>query len=377
MKFEPFSVVDATTWNKVCESSSDSWFFHRHGWIEIEASLGIEFNASFALRSGAGLLGIAPLYCVINSSERLVHSGFHRHTGLALIDGLAAGEVQAARDLYMKQIFKVASDFGAHRIQLNAHNLCPANRDAKRRAELPFWVLEYGFHLGLAFGPMGVQAAPGLATCNADQIVDLAVAEDDLFARLDPACRRAVRKAQGAGLRLREPRGERDAEVYYSVALDSARRTGESLPPLDYYTRVWRKFGPAGQCRLLFAELEGVPQAALMLFADRGAITYAAGVALSEGLSLRPNDFIHWEAIRLAQREGFTHYRLGPMFPEVPDSWPIARVSRFKGKFGSRAVPIIQGSYFVDAAHYFEPGVEILRLLCARGSSAPIEGDVL
>lgn len=371
-----FSAVDAASWDPICEASSEAWFFHRHSWVEIESTLGIELNASFALRSGGALVGVAPLYCIVNGSERLVHSGFHRHTGLALVDGLPAGDVRAARDQYMKQVFKVASNFGAHRIQLNAHNLCPANRDPRRRAELPFWVLDYGFHLGLAFGPMGVQATPGLATCNADQLVDLSIAEDALFALLEPACRRAVRKAQKAGLQLSEPRGERDAEVYYSIALDSAKRTGEFLPPLNYYAQIWRRFGPAGQCRLLFAEHDGVPQAALMLFADRAAITFAAGVALSNGLALRPNDFIHWEAICLARREGFTHYRLGPTFPEVPDSWPIARVSRFKSKFGGRAVPIIQGSYFLDTPRYLEPGIEMLRRLCAGADPATSVGDV-
>jgi hypothetical protein len=123
------------------------------------------------------------------------------------------------------------------------------------------------------------------------------------------------------------------------------------------------------QCRLLFAVLDGIPSAALMLFADRGAITFASGVARSASLPTRPNDFIHWEAIRQARREGFSHYRLGPIFPEVPAAWPIARVSRFKGKFGGRSLPIIQGSYFVEPARYLEQGLQMVRLLCAESDT--------
>jgi hypothetical protein len=367
MRIEAYADIPTLQWEATCEISSEAWFFHRYDWVAIEAAASAELNASFAIVDRRGVLGIAPLYAHTIGAERLVHSGLHRHAGLALRDDLAPGERRAARDAYMKQVFRVAGTFGAHRVQLNAHNLSPSMRGPLRE-EIPFFVRDFGFHGGLAFGPMGIQAAPGMTTCNADQIVDLAPPEEALFANLDEACRRAVRKAQKSGLSVREGARECDVREYYTLAEVSARRTGESLPPFDYYLRIWRTFRDRGQCRLLFADAGDQRLAALLLFADRGAMTFAAGVARPEALPLRANDFVHWEAIRLAKRQGFSHYRLGPVFPEVPASWPIARVSRFKGKFGGRSVPIVQGSFFLDPARYLQQGIALLTALCAGRS---------
>ncbi len=364
MRVESYANVPSSLWDAACDASRESWLFHRHGWVAIESGAWTEVNASFAILDARGVLGLAPLYALTSGSERLVHSGLHRHAGLAVLDELTPGERRAARDVYMKQVFRVAEAFGAHRIQLNAHNLSPAMR-ALPREEIPFFVQDYGFHAGLAFGPTGIQAAPGMATCNADQIVDLALAEEQLFANLDEACRRAVRKAQKSGLNVHEGTQESDIRAYYALAELSARRTGESLPPYDYYARIWETFHARGHCRFLFAQAGEERLAALMLFADRGAMTFAAGVAAPEALPLRANDFVHWEAIRLAKREGFSHYRLGPIFPEVPPSWPIARVSRFKGKFGGRSVPIVQGSCFLDPGRYLQQGIDLLTALCS------------
>jgi hypothetical protein len=364
MRLEAYADIPIVQWDAACDASDEAWFFHRHEWVAIEAAAWAELNASFAIVDGRGVLGVAPLYALVSGAERLVHSGLHRHAGLALRDDLSPGERRAARDAYMKQVFRVAGAFGAHRVQLSVHNLSPAMRGPLRE-EIPFFVKNFGFHSGLAFGPMGIQAAPGMSTCNADQIVDLNLAEETLFANLDEACRRAVRKAQKSGLNVREGTQEEDICAYYALAKLSARRTGESLPPLDYYERIWQTFRARGHCRLLFAEGIAKPLAALMLFADRGAMNFAAGVAAPEAMPLRANDFVHWEAIRMAKREGFSHYRLGPIFPEVPSSWPIARVSRFKGKFGGRSVPMVQGSFFLDPARYLQQGIDLVTALCA------------
>ncbi len=368
------ALIDAVDWEKTCGLASEAWLFHRYDWVGIEADNWAESNASFALFDNRGMIGIAPLYGVVSGDERLVHSGIHRHAGLALIDGLSLGDQRAARDAYIKRVLRVARDFGAHRIQLNAHNLSPAMREFPRE-EIPFFVQNYGFHSGLAFGPTGIQAAPGMSTCNADQIVDLAPSEDQLFANLDEACRRAVRKAQKSGLSAREATQESDVRAYYALAELSARRTGETLPPYDYYARIWRTFHARGHCRILFAQIGGERLAALMLFADRGAMNFAAGVTAPEALPLRANDFLHWEAIRLAKRERLSHYRLGPIFPEVPSSWPIAMVSRFKGKFGGRSVPIVQGSFFLDPARYLQQGIAQLTALCSQPRDEVVQDD--
>ena len=86
----------------------------------------------------------------------------------------------------MEHILHIAEEVEADRIQLNAHNLAPVSR-SQNRQEIPFWVMDYGFHLGLRFLDVGYAPCPGMATCCADQIVDLTVSDDVLFDRLDPS----------------------------------------------------------------------------------------------------------------------------------------------------------------------------------------------
>lgn len=59
-----------------------------------------------------------------------------------------------------------------------------------------------------------------------------------------------------------------------------------------------------------------------------------------------------YSIIRYVENFGLTHYRLGPIFPELPKEWPVSKVSRFKAKFGGDAYTIIQGSKFLNPTRY-------------------------
>ncbi len=153
-------------------------------------------------------------------------------------------------------------------------------------------------------------------------------------------------------------------------------RTGESLPAIDYYQSLYDLLAIEGKCRILFALSGEKFIGALFILLYKGAVSFMAGVSDPEYLPLRVNDFMHWSAIVWAKNQGYRYYRLGPIFPELPDDWPIAKVSRFKGKFGGRSVPIIQGSYFLRPEKYLDMAIQELRFLCkpkgtSQGSHRP------
>jgi hypothetical protein len=372
MKIVAFDAVSAVQWNDVCDRSEDAWLFHRHEWVEIEAEHFAMKNLSFAIADGRGtLIGVQPLYLRENGlgtwSEQTIDCGVHRHTGLALIPEFAGPEVRAARRLAMNHLDELAAAERVDRIHLNCQNLAPRNLSG-RREEIPFWVMEDGYHLGLHFGPNGFLPVPGMATCCADQIVPLAGrSEEDLFAALDEACRRAVRKAQRSGLTIVVAAEPEAVEAYYQIALSSSKRTGETLPDSSYYSAIHRTFAGGGRSRFLFARQAGRPMGGLLLLIDKGAVSFAAGASVPEGLPLRVNDFLHWSAIAFARAQGYAHYRLGPVFPELPPDWPIARVSRFKKKFGGANVSIIQGSRFRRPARYVSAAPGEVARLSGRG----------
>jgi hypothetical protein len=357
MKLAPYHELTPDRWNRVCGDSDQAWLFHRHEWIGIEERFWAERNHSFGILDDTDrLIGVLPLYLRKNGlgawTESVLDSGMHRQTGLALVRGLPSGTREAAHTLGMQHLLHLADSLDVDRVQLNEHNLAPCRLGSGRGAA-PFWATDGRFQPGLHFGPQGVLPMPGEATACLDQIVRLDGRDESaLFDTLAEPCRRAVRKAVRSGLTVSWGDAATDVRDYYRLAQLSARRSGESLPPGDYYQSVFDAFHAGGNCRILFARHEGRTIGALWLLVDKQAVNFLAGVSDPEFLDLRVNEFLHWSAIRWAGQEGHHAYRLGPIFPDVPEDWPIHRISRFKKKFGGDGIPIIQGSLFRHPDRY-------------------------
>jgi hypothetical protein len=373
MKVISFAELPARRWDDVVDQSAEAWLFHRADWVAIETQFAARANCSFAVQDADGeLAAICPLYRRDLGRgrwiERVLDSGHHRQAGPAFRDGLAPSAREAAEEAAMRHILEEGSRQEVDRIQLNAHNLAPAVAD-HRSVELPFWVRDFGFRLGLHTALNGDLALPGLSTLSADQVVELADAEEALFQRLDENCRKAVRKAVKSGLTLQvaeqDPIGD-----YYALAEVSARRTQEHLPDRAYYRAIWDALHPCGQCAVLFAVHEGRLAGAVYLLVAKRSAAFFAGVSHHDFLSMRVNNFLHWEAIRWAKSQGCRYYRLGPVFPELPPDWPVSRVSRFKGEFGATARTVIQGSLFLKPERYLEEAHQAVALACRPRASA-------
>lgn len=351
MKLIPFDEVGFEAWNQLCDGSDDAWMFHRYEWVKIEQKRFVLENLSFAIAENDKLTALFPLYLSDATTgaadEILLHCGIHRHTGLAIRNGVELPKRKAIQRFAMHHVLEVANEVKAERIQLNVQNLAPA----RLGIELPFWVSDWKFYYGLGFGPNGIVPAPGLNTCCADQIVDLHPDEDEIFSRFAEACRRAVRKAQKFELSATAEPIDTAISTYYDLALKSATRTGENLPKGSYFEDLAAEFFGITDIVIVRTK-DGKPAAAMLLPLYKGAASFQAGVSDPAHLDKRVNDFLHWSAIRHAKAKGAVRYRLGPIFPQVPADWPIAKVSKFKGKFGGKSVEIAQGSLFLNKEKY-------------------------
>lgn len=368
MKLVAFRDIPNHDWDAVCDVSGQAWLFHRAAWIAIEEHYFSRENLSVGFESKGRLVAVLPLYFSDSSKgaaqENLLHSGIHRHAGLACVPGLDADSLAALRAVMRNYLFEQAAAKHCHRIQLASQSLAPESLDGLHALEVPFWVSDWGFFHGLAFGPGGMYPAPAMNTVACDQVVMLDDGgEDVLFSRLAEACRRNVRKALKAGVEIHRMQGLDSISCYYEMAQVSAQRTGESLAPLSYYQDLWNALYLANRCWLLAAVHDGEAVAMLLVLVDKGGASYLGGVSTIKGLELRANDMVHWGLIRMLKQEGYRCYRLGPAFPGLPDDWPIVRVSRFKTKFGARFVPLTTGSYFLKPDHYRERAMELVRLL--------------
>ncbi len=369
MKLVAFREIPSESWDAVCDASEEAWLFHRWDWVAIEERYLVGENLSVGFEDKGRLVAVLPLYFSDTNTgaaqENLLHSGIHRHAGLACLPDLGQESLAALKSQMRNYLLEQAALHGCHRIHLGAQNLSPAGMDGAWSREAPYFVQDWGFFSGIAFGPGGLYPAPGMSTAACDQIVMLDGDEDALFSRLVEACRRNVRKAQKSGVSVRWLDEPDSIALYYEMAQVSAQRTGESLAPMAYYQDIWNALLTSNRCRLLAAEHEGTQVAMLLVLIDKGAASYLGGVSTAKGLELRANDMVHWGLIRTLKEEGQRCYRLGPAFPGLPENWPIVRVSRFKTKFGARAIPLVVGSHFIQPAHYRDRGMDLLRLLSA------------
>ena len=353
MKIIEFATVTPAEWDAVVEASPWAWLYHLSYWITLETKYWFPLNRSFLIRADNGRpLAVLPLYvsevplgsCV----EKLLHSALHRHTGLAVVPTLDHKQLKQVRSCAMHEVFRIASEVQADRIQLNAQNLAPGNLPPYRE-EIPFFVEDFHFYFGLKFGPYGFEPVPSQITCCSDQIVNLEQDEAALFDALEN--RTVIRKGIREGVEVLEANAADSLLQSIELRHAAAARTQQTLMPDQYYADVMA-LSAKGQQQLFLAKWQGQVIGGLQLLIYKGAGHYFEGFGLNEYLSLRYYDVLHWYAILWSKRQGLKHYRLGPHFPDTPKAYPIYQKGRFKKKFGGQAYHILQGSYFLAPEKY-------------------------
>src|SRR4051794_12452979 len=122
---------------------------------------------------------------------------------------------------------------------------------------------------------------------------------------------RSIGKAEKAGVRVREGKGESDLRDFYRLYLATMRRH-RSLP------RSWRQMaldqellGPSGVFRLFIAEHESRPVAAGLFHAYRDTLDLLYNGSDHAARDLRPNFALYWHAISWAIENGYRRFDWG------------------------------------------------------------------
>jgi hypothetical protein len=147
------------------------------------------------------------------------------------------------------------------------------------------------------------------------------------------AIKRAVQKAIRGGVSVRQAEHESELRAWYRLYLDTMRVHAHPPRPYAFFQAMWDLLRPRGMMRLLLAEQTGRPQSRVLagsiFFMFGQSVVYGFNGRLESGLSVRPNDLLHWRAIHDAAEDGFRFYDLG----EVEDSQE--GLARFKAKWGA------------------------------------------
>jgi lipid II:glycine glycyltransferase (peptidoglycan interpeptide bridge formation enzyme) len=154
---------------------------------------------------------------------------------------------------------------------------------------------------------------------------------DDVFTGFNQEWRRNIRKADKAGVVVREGDAD-DLPAFHRVYVETAARDGFTPRPLGYFERMWRvmRAEDPQRIRLFLAEHEGAVQAATTLVTVGTHAWYSYGASTTAGRDLRPSNAVQWAMIQAAHAAGAGIYDLRGISPTLDSTHPLFGLIRFK-----------------------------------------------
>jgi len=161
-------------------------------------------------------------------------------------------------------------------------------------------------------------------------VVDLTPPEDEMFARMTGDCRGSIRKGNRRGITIEEASDEDFAEEHYEQLQHVFLRQHLVLPfRVDRVRQLVRHLYPAGMVLLVRARDSTGRCVATGIFLGCGRGMHLwSGASWAEFQALRPNEAIHWYAMRYWKKRGAQFYDPGGK-------------AYFKSKFGGREASIM------------------------------------
>jgi lipid II:glycine glycyltransferase (peptidoglycan interpeptide bridge formation enzyme) len=155
--------------------------------------------------------------------------------------------------------------------------------------------------------PPGFQLSPHAIQPPRTIVVDLGGSEEQILGRMKQKTRYNIRLAMKKGVIVRPCA---DLELFYGLMTATGQRDRFGVHSLEYYRRAYEHFQPSGACEILLAEYEGLPLAAVMVFARGGRGWYFYGASTDTHREYMASYLVQWEAMRWARRLGCAEYDL-------------------------------------------------------------------
>lgn len=128
---------------------------------------------------------------------------------------------------------------------------------------------------------------------------------DELHARLRSQLRRNIAKSARSGVRVVLGADLESVRTFHDLHVGLRKRKyGLLAQPREFFEQIWHCFAPGDGIRTGLAYVDGVPVAGAMYLVWADTVYYKFGASLSEYLPVRPNDALHWAAIRWAHERG-------------------------------------------------------------------------
>ena len=170
-------------------------------------------------------------------------------------------------------------------------------------------------------------------------VLDLESGEDEILSRMKAKTRYNIRLAERKGVIVRDG-NVADLDLWYDMIRETARRDGITHHGREYFAALLNRAETTDrvQVKLLFAEVEGAPVAAIMITLCGSRCIYHFGASRTRSRNYMPTYALQWHGIRIAKEAGCTTYDLFGIPPVSDSSHPMHGLYRVKTGFGGEIV---------------------------------------
>lgn len=164
--------------------------------------------------------------------------------------------------------------------------------------------------------------------------VDLSGGEEAIYQGFEASVRRAIRKAEKSGIKIRIANSLDALESYYELHCKTRRRHGVPPQSLAFFRNLFEHVLARGTGVIAEAIHQDMPIAAGIFLHTGHGVTYKFGASDERFLHLRGNNLMMWEAMKWHSAKGFLSLSLGRT------DRTNAGLQRFKSGFGAEMYPI-------------------------------------
>lgn len=135
--------------------------------------------------------------------------------------------------------------------------------------------------------------------------------EESLFKSFNQQAQRSIRKAEKAGVTVRECSTFGEFESFYRLLVLTRKRLGVPAQPISFFKGVWDHIIGGGLGFALIAYDNATPIGGGVFFTFNRTMFYKYGASDLTHKALQPNYAFMWSAIKRAQSEGCTKFDFG------------------------------------------------------------------
>jgi hypothetical protein len=176
--------------------------------------------------------------------------------------------------------------------------------------------------------------------------LELHAGQQVLFAGLEPAVRRAIRKSNACGLTVEITCDPKAMSTYYDLHCVTRKRHGLPPQPFGFFKCVAEFLLAKGQGIVVLARHGDRPVAAAVFLHSADRAVYKFGASDAAAHEMRPNNLVMWQAICYYAKREFKSLHLGRT------SLSNDGLRRFKRGFGAREHRLAYYSYDLRSARF-------------------------